>query len=657
MIIHSSYTGEIPLSIGLKAHNLISLVQQGYEVPQFVVVQCDSIDWSVGKEVNQCIADISQMLVCDLYAVRSSASIEDGDLHSFAGQFHTETAVSTSNLRNAVMQVVSHARNYLHGDLSKFSFIVQEYISAAYAGVVFTRNPRGSREFICEYHEGPGKEIVGGEVKPRQYIFCRDRVPDNISLPKFTSAYKTMLEIESLFGHPQDIEWCIANDTWYILQSRPITTYSPDDHVRDTYLDKMLPHSSHFYFEKTELSEIAQQPLPFTVSLLEYLHRSDGPISRVYQKYGVGYKWTSHIKIIGSDLYVDKERELHSLLPAYSYFRSEPFTPRLAGVKHIMRTTKNLRALKRIPQADVQALYSRVCTALTRSDEYATSLSSALSKFMEDYEIIFEINFFAQRAISALKQAADRLEVTYADAMRLPVDIDRHIPMPSVDASSWQGNSLEIADVSPFVVFQQKENNGNSYDIKNGTFESIHELAIHAQLLSRLREYGRWLSVKHINILRKFLCREEHYYATLEELVGDTVDLDILSQRKKRRDKYVKMQMPTALMSIVQQDSNKPIGVSSGIATGILHDARSDNHEAIPSGAILYTDVLSPRLAQYFDQIGGIIADNGGLLSHLAIVAREYGIPVVVNVSDNILPAQFGEMVRIDGSTGKVSKA
>ena len=63
--------------------------------------------------------------------------------------------------------------------------------------------------------------------------------------------------------------------------------------------------------------------------------------------------------------------------------------------------------------------------------------------------------------------------------------------------------------------------------------------------------------------------------------------------------------------------------------------------------------MLSPDLVKYFDKIKGIIAKEGSVLSHLAIMARERRIPVVVVHDKEIV---IGEKIKIDGATGVVEK-
>ena len=114
--------------------------------------------------------------------------------------------------------------------------------------------------------------------------------------------------------------------------------------------------------------------------------------------------------------------------------------------------------------------------------------------------------------------------------------------------------------------------------------------------------------------------------------------------------------MPARINS-VHGDELAVRGVSPGVVSGILV-TRSDVEVNRYDGEerILYTEILSPDLVQYFDRILGIVSENGGLLSHLAIVARERGVPVVVGCSLQNQNFVLGSRVHINGSTGEIGK-
>jgi pyruvate,water dikinase len=99
------------------------------------------------------------------------------------------------------------------------------------------------------------------------------------------------------------------------------------------------------------------------------------------------------------------------------------------------------------------------------------------------------------------------------------------------------------------------------------------------------------------------------------------------------------------------------LGVSSGTASGILKSKEIlDREKGKSKDSILYTESLSPDLTRYFDRVSGIVSNTGGLLSHLAIIAREKGIPTIVGFSISGSNIKIGDKVIVDGDTGKIIK-
>jgi phosphohistidine swiveling domain-containing protein len=93
-------------------------------------------------------------------------------------------------------------------------------------------------------------------------------------------------------------------------------------------------------------------------------------------------------------------------------------------------------------------------------------------------------------------------------------------------------------------------------------------------------------------------------------------------------------------------------GVSAGVAEGYL---KTINDTDLKDN-ILYTELLTPDLTKYFGNITGIVSENGGMLSHLAIMAREQNIPVVVGFNPAKNGIQPGDKIKIDGNAGTVQK-
>jgi pyruvate,water dikinase len=64
--------------------------------------------------------------------------------------------------------------------------------------------------------------------------------------------------------------------------------------------------------------------------------------------------------------------------------------------------------------------------------------------------------------------------------------------------------------------------------------------------------------------------------------------------------------------------------------------------------------MTSPVWSVLFPSIGALVTDTGGILSHPAIIAREYGVPAVVNTGSGTSSLRDGEVVTVDGTTGTV---
>jgi len=97
------------------------------------------------------------------------------------------------------------------------------------------------------------------------------------------------------------------------------------------------------------------------------------------------------------------------------------------------------------------------------------------------------------------------------------------------------------------------------------------------------------------------------------------------------------------------------VGVSSGTVTGRIKVVRSEREVPQLDGSeILVVGVMDPALTPLFPLLRGMIAEMGGLLSHASILAREYGLPAVVNVHDARNRLHDGDKVELNGSTGTI---
>ena len=94
------------------------------------------------------------------------------------------------------------------------------------------------------------------------------------------------------------------------------------------------------------------------------------------------------------------------------------------------------------------------------------------------------------------------------------------------------------------------------------------------------------------------------------------------------------------------------VGVATGKACVLLNPADADIHN---KDYILVCPSTDPAWTPLFLHAAALVMERGGMLSHGAVVAREYGIPAVVNVTAATQRIQSGQRLRVDGNRGIVS--
>ncbi|MFT5036902.1 MAG: phosphoenolpyruvate synthase/pyruvate phosphate dikinase [Candidatus Azotimanducaceae bacterium] len=200
-------------------------------------------------------------------AVRSSATVEDGKNAAWAGQLDTFLNVSEealmANIKNCWASLFSvRALHYrleqklLHTHIS-VAVVIQEMIDSEKSGIAFSVHPvtKDTAQIIIEAGFGLGELIVAGEATPDSYVVQKEsqdilditvNTQDKALYSGAGETNTTLLDekgskqvlaseniqelatiiekIEKHYGFPCDIEWAYANETFYITQSRPITT-------------------------------------------------------------------------------------------------------------------------------------------------------------------------------------------------------------------------------------------------------------------------------------------------------------------------------------------------------------------------------------------------------------------------------------------------
>ena len=174
-------------------------------------------------------------------------------------------------------------------------------------------------------------------------------------------------------------------------------------------------------------------------------------------------------------------------------------------------------------------------------------------------------------------------------------------------------------------------------------------------------EIGRRLEERKILENRRdvfFLFKAEVF----EALESGEVDLELLEKRKKEFKEYEDKLPPKFLQGNWEFDEDKVherefCGVASGpgVVKGrvkLIGDIR-ELHK-IKKGEIMVAACTDPGWTPVFLKINGLITETGGILSHGAVVSREYGIPAVTGVKNAMTLLKDGDIVVLDGNLGKI---
>jgi pyruvate,water dikinase len=164
--------------------------------------------------------------------------------------------------------------------------------------------------------------------------------------------------------------------------------------------------------------------------------------------------------------------------------------------------------------------------------------------------------------------------------------------------------------------------------------------------------------------------KEDIYYLGFDELreVVRTQHLDYAIIRKRKDDYkfYEKLTPPRVMTSEGEiiagayKRENLPaaalvgLAVSSGVVEGRARVILNMEEADIEEGDILVTSFTDPSWTPLFVSIKGLVTEVGGLMTHGAVIAREYGVPAVVGVENATKLIKDGQRIRVHGTEGYV---
>jgi pyruvate,water dikinase len=748
------------------------------------------------------------------WAVRSSAIAEDLPTASFAGQYDTYLNVTGAA---AVMQHISRcwasafseravsyrARNGVDHRTAPMAVIVQRLLRPQASGVLFTADPvTSNRTVACvEAVFGLGEALVSGRLDPDAYKVRAGKViaatigtkpfaiepaagggtvdvtipADRQGHPVLSDAQVVRLvelgrRIEAHLGRPQDIEWCLVDDAFHIVQSRPITTLFPIPTASDG--------GYHVYVSvgHAQMMTDAMRPLGLSVwqhtalipmndaggrLFVDVTARLQSPATRA---------WTLDVFGRGDPLLRDA---LESVL-SRGEFRvvptgdAPPAPPRGVGPAEIENDPAIVAELVEQSRASIDALLRNISGRsgtelldfiLADFDELRRALSDPRSsravaagmgalQWLNDN---LETWLGEKGASDTLMQSVPgnvtsemgRALLDVADAIRghpEAVDVlerarddrflDELADVPGgtesraairdfleqygircvgeidITRPRWTEHPLALV---PLILgnIGNFEHGAARRQFEHGLREAgqkeldvlerlrtlprgEEKAAETKRMIDRLRtfigyrEYPKYAIVRRHFVYKQALLeeadrlvqagvlhdREDIFELSLEEL-RDVVrtgrlDHELVARRREAFAVQRTLTPPRVLTSDGEaldgayRRADVPAGalvglaVSAGVVEGRARVVRDIGDADLAPGDILVTVSTDPSWSAAFVAIGGLVTEVGGLMTHGAVIAREYGLPAVVGVAHATRLIREGQRIRVHGSEGYV---
>ena len=590
--------------------------------------------------------------------VRSSSPVEDQASSSMAGLFSSVVGVGDWNAFLAAVNSVARSaarQGGPAGAAAAMAVLVQPHLEPRLAGVLFGLDPltgRTDRRVVAAVEGGP-QALVSGEVDGTRYLLGpRGRLVD-VEGPRLGLRRRHRHALAALarraaavFGGPQDVEWALAADgRLWLLQARPVTAaatpaggpvYGPGP-VAETFPDSL-----------GRLEEDLWVP-PLRRAVAESI-RLTGSASRRRLAASpvivtVAGRVAADLALLGADptprtlwSRLDPRPPLRRLRSAWTVGRLRAALPALAG-DVTAAVDQELAAVPALDRLDD----SRLLLLLRRAGETLTAVHG--------YEMLaglvpagsLTVASLALDALAAGRAAGlgdDDIIAAWPVALALaPPGLTTGPPLPPGVVAAAGPARQGLDDLGPREALRLRA-------------RWLHELTVRAalELGIRLSARGVLAGPGDVGLLT---------LAELELAVADGVVPAGLDARRIPAGPPLPAAFrlagdrPVPVSLARKQPPSPGRGASPGRAVGPAH------HGPLPAppGSVLVVATLDPGLAAHLGHVAGLVAETGNVLSHLAILAREFGVPCVVGHPD--ARQQFPPVTAlvVDGTTGEVARA
>ena len=775
-----------------------------------VTIESTAIPDDIANAITNALARVGEQAP---YAVRSSATAEDLPTASFAGQQDTYLNIPG---RLRVLAAVSRCwaslfteravtyrmRNGIDHRKVLMAVVVQRMVFPHASGILFTADPvTGNRRVVSiDASFGLGEALVSGLVNPDVYkvrdgeivaktiaakrvaivaqplggTYQRAIAPDRQHQPAITDAQVVRLaqlsrQIEAHFGRPQDIEWCLVDDDFLVVQSRPITTLYPIPVIADG--------ENHVYVSTGHQQMMTDAIKPLGISVWQLtaaapMHEAGGRIfvdvaRALASPAGRASLFATLGKsdpLIRGALQTIIDRDFIPLVPGApdagppvaewsAPIETDPaIVDELIahGRASIERLTAEIRSKSGTDVFDfiVADMEQRKRVAIDPRSMQVIMAGMASSWWLNDRleEWIGEKNAADTLAQSVPNNVTSEMGLELLDV----ADVIR--PHPEVVAFLRNARGDDFLDELPTLPGGQESRDaidawlgkygmrgvgeidvtrprwserpaalvplilGNIRNFERGEAERRFRQGLEAartkekELLQRVRslpdgdekarevkqmidrvrtivgyrEYPKYFLVNRYfaykqglvkeadrlvesNVLRD---REDAFFLTFQELREavrtNVVDYDLIRDRKDAYRVHRSLTPPRVLTSegemitgAYRRDNVPPgalvgLPVSAGTVEGrarVVFDPATANLEP---GDILVTPYTDPSWTPLFVAIKGLITEVGGLMTHGAVIAREYGLPAIVGVEQATRLITDGQRICVHGTEGYI---
>lgn len=686
---------------GGKARNLLELQRAGFRVPEFRCARPD---------LAQAVAELGLPL-----AVRSSASVEDGGTHSFAGQFRSFLNLCTlDEVRAAVRQCEESLHNPSVDDYCRrhgidaaglrMAVIVQRMVQPELAGVAFTVNPSsGAEEVVIEACAGLADRLLAGEQPPLP-------AGDPLLERHAPAIARVARAIARHFGAPQDIEFAVAGGEVHIVQARPVTRiqFAPatgewtnadfrDGGVSSGVCTPLMWSLYDYVWEPTLKGFLRE---------LRLLVR-DFPAGRMF--FGRPYWNLGAVKECLARLPGFVEREFDRDLgvePAYpgegvrtpvSWPRIVRALPTLAAVRQLWGRQEQAaaRLLDGAGEALLEAAdagggeegFGRLVTDAYRVIEgnyFRTIFCASLAKiaFVDSFpEADYAALVAALPPMSHLEPtrvmremaAAGRPDVALLQrrfAHRARRELDLREPRWDEDPE-WVAALLAAQGTEPPRDPRPAYEEARRAALAGLPARRRRAFARKLDRLRRflwLREEMRDLSSRAYHRLRRRVLEvaarrglgDDVFFMTFQQVLAG--ERGSVEANRGRYESFRNFAAPNEIGGRFTFHAGPPprgalagIAASRGTARGTARVARTiEEAGRTEPGAILVCPFTDPGWTPVLDRVAAVVTETGGMLSHAAVICRECGIPAVLGVVGATRRIRDGATVAVDGDRGCV---